>query len=271
MNPAHAGALPVFSLLPSTWFRAVNPLFATTAPQPSRRITRFNPGSTVSPSFGLIYFAPDPTTALFEVEALLGSVFSVAVGNPYRSAAVLAYNNVPAYRVADLGNAANRRIVETTLQEMTGEWRTYRSPYRHPAPTQAARTGPPCHQPRAYDRDLFRFSHPLARQTIYDSLPESRRARFHVTVSERLAKQRCATFVTRHVSLRLGDVGSGQRGGSLTRRRNEACCCGRYRIGPLSPLWACVGPIGSSSSGGLVGNLGNPGDCRPMAGKPILP
>lgn len=41
----------------------------------------------------------------------------------------------------------------------------------------------------AYERDLFRFSHPLARQTIYDSLPESRRARFHVTVSERLAAQ----------------------------------------------------------------------------------
>ena len=137
MNPAHAGMLPVSSLLPKTWFRAVNPSFAQTAPQPSRRVTRFNPGPAVSPSFGLLYFAPDPITALFEVEALLGSVFSVSVPNPYRSAAVLAYNQIPAYRVADLGNAANRRIVESTLQEMTGEWRTYRSPYRHPAPTQA--------------------------------------------------------------------------------------------------------------------------------------
>ncbi len=136
MNAASAGGLPILSLRPGTWYRAVNPSFAHQLPTASRGITRFNAGPAVSSAFGLLYFASDPVTALFEVEALLGSVFSYSVANPARSAVVLSYQ-VPAYRVVDLGNAGDRRIVDTTLQEMTGEWRTYRHPDRHPAPTQA--------------------------------------------------------------------------------------------------------------------------------------
>ena len=38
----------------------------------------------------------------------------------------------------------------------------------------------------AYDRDSFRFTHPLTRQTIYDSLADTRRAHFHATIGQRL-------------------------------------------------------------------------------------
>ena len=41
----------------------------------------------------------------------------------------------------------------------------------------------------AYDRDRFSFSHPLARQAIYDALADSRRAHFHFTISQRLVEQ----------------------------------------------------------------------------------
>ena len=37
-----------------------------------------------------------------------------------------------------------------------------------------------------YDRDRFRFAHPLIRQTLYDRLADSRRAYMHFTISQRL-------------------------------------------------------------------------------------
>ncbi len=136
MNAANAGTLPVVRLPRGIWYRAVNPSFAHLPPQPSRGVTRFNPGPAASPSYGLLYFAPDPVTALFEVETLLGSIFSFSVPNPFRSSRILRYQ-VPDMLVVDFGVRTNRNLVESTLQEMTGEWRTYRSPHRHPAPTQA--------------------------------------------------------------------------------------------------------------------------------------
>lgn len=40
-----------------------------------------------------------------------------------------------------------------------------------------------------YDRDRFSFTHPLARQAIYDSLADSRRSHVHFTISQRLTDQ----------------------------------------------------------------------------------
>ena len=135
MNPAHVGVLSANTLSGRDWYRAVDHRFATVPPRPSRGITRYNPGPAVSPSFGLLYFAPDPVTALFEVQTLLGSVFSVSVPNPFRTSAVLRHT-LPKLQVVDLAHEVNRLILDSSLQEITGEWRTYRSPHSHPAPTQ---------------------------------------------------------------------------------------------------------------------------------------
>ncbi|MCY3621510.1 MAG: RES family NAD+ phosphorylase [Gammaproteobacteria bacterium] len=135
MNTAHAHALPTISLPGATWYRAVDPAFASAAPRPSARPTRFNSGPAVSPSFRLLYFAPDPLTALFEVEALLGSVFTFSIPNPSRGALVVSHS-VPPLDIIDLGDPVNRSIVDTTRQEMTGDWRLYRHPSTTPAPTQ---------------------------------------------------------------------------------------------------------------------------------------
>lgn len=44
LNAAHAHALPTTSLPSATWYRAVDPAFASAAPRPSTRPTRFNSG-----------------------------------------------------------------------------------------------------------------------------------------------------------------------------------------------------------------------------------
>ncbi len=136
MKTAHVHGLPTTSLPSRIWYRAVNPAAASAAPRPSARATRFNAGPTATPSLRLLYFAPDPLTALFEVEALLGSVFSFSAPNPFRGAAVVSHT-VPRLDIVDLGNPAIRNIVETTRQELTGDWRAYRQPATSPAPTQA--------------------------------------------------------------------------------------------------------------------------------------
>lgn len=135
MNAADASHLTTLNLASKTWYRAVNPAFARVSPRLSHGATRFNPGPSASPPYGVVYFAPDAITALLEVEALLGSVFSVAVPNPFRSSVVLRYQ-VPSLTVVDLSDRANRHTVQTTLQEMTGDWRTY-GPNGRVAPTQA--------------------------------------------------------------------------------------------------------------------------------------
>ena len=136
MNAADAHRLPITSLPSRTWYRAVDPAFARAAPHPSVGITRFNDGPSGSPGYRLLYFAPDPVTALYEVEALLGSVFSLAVPNPFRGS-VVTRHAVPPLDIVDLGVSANRSLVGTTRQELTGDWRAYRQPLAAPAPTQA--------------------------------------------------------------------------------------------------------------------------------------
>lgn len=136
MNTADAHLLPTTSLSSRTWYRAVDPAFASAAPRPSVGISRFNHGPTGSPNYRLLYFAPDPVTALYEVEALIGSVFSFSVPNPFRGAVVLSHA-VPRLDIIDLSDPVNRSIVDTTRQELTGDWRGYRHPPTTPAPTQA--------------------------------------------------------------------------------------------------------------------------------------
>ncbi len=136
MNTADAHRLPTTSLSSRIWYRAVDPAFASSAPRPSVGVTRFNDGPSGSPSYRLLYFAPDPVTALYEVEVLLGSIFSFSVPNPFRGA-VVTRHTVPRLNIVDLGVPANRSLVDTTRQELTGDWRAYHRPQAAPAPTQA--------------------------------------------------------------------------------------------------------------------------------------
>ncbi len=131
------------------WYRAIRPQFFQTALAFAHSATipgRFNGGSIQNPGFPVLYLAEDPMVALFEVGALLGSptagqTFLANPTNPW----TIVPSQIRLNRVADLTSGSQRRLIETTVQELTGDWRCYylRSPnaalgppYRSNIPTQ---------------------------------------------------------------------------------------------------------------------------------------
>ncbi|HZL36777.1 MAG TPA: RES family NAD+ phosphorylase [Tepidisphaeraceae bacterium] len=135
--------------LAGTWFRAIRPHFFPTALSVGHTATipgRFNAGSVTRPGFQVLYLAEDHMVALFEVSALLGSALpgQAFLPNPAHPWAIVNVD-VQLSRVADLCGIRSRRLIETTIQELTGDWRGYslrtptpvrRAPYWTNVPTQ---------------------------------------------------------------------------------------------------------------------------------------
>lgn len=147
---------PVARPLKSDWYRAVQTHFLTGTPQapPTPLSTghtatipgRFNPGTPTNPSFPVLYLGEDHMVALFEVQALLGSLTLPGgpVPHPRTSWAILTLT-VRLNTVADLTDVPQQAIFGTNAQELTGDWRGYgsrtayssvASPRGVPAPTQ---------------------------------------------------------------------------------------------------------------------------------------
>ena len=148
MKLAACGSLATIPLT-GTWYRAIqlkfwNSLLATahTATIPGR----FNAGNAAHPGFEILYFAKDHQVALFEVQALLGSPFPGATYVPNPSTSWVVINvDIQLHQIADLTTVPQRKIVDTTVQELTGDWRGYalrnphatlRTPIRSNVPTQ---------------------------------------------------------------------------------------------------------------------------------------
>ena len=145
MNLANCGAL---TLLPetATWYRAIQPQHWNTALQTAQTLlipSRFSEGNGL---FEILYLAEDPLVALFEVQALLGSVLppQLWVPNPHQAWITLNVT-VTLSHVADLTRVSQQSLVATNAQELTGDWRGYRirgaatpitQPTAVPAPTQ---------------------------------------------------------------------------------------------------------------------------------------
>jgi hypothetical protein len=89
--------------------------------------TRFNPGSPADPAFEILYLAEDATVALFEVQALLGLPYPGAafVPNPSGGPWTLIDVDVDLQAVVDFTRRTSRRLIETSVQELTGDWRAY--------------------------------------------------------------------------------------------------------------------------------------------------
>jgi hypothetical protein len=96
--------------------------------------TRFNPGTVADPAFEILYLAEDITVTLFEVQALLGSAYPGAtfVPNPAGGAWTTINVQVNLQSVVDFTRTASRNLIETSIQELTGDWRAYalRNPNR---------------------------------------------------------------------------------------------------------------------------------------------
>ena len=171
MKPDRVAGLAGMRLASSTWYRATpkgsKPLeFHHT----SKATTRF--GSADSRYF-LLYFAPDPTTALLEVEAV------VATHNPPRTHNIRpnAYTvwpvSVALGNVVDFGDPLCRSIVETSTQELTGDWRAQHPVAGSPPAVRSTASEAPTQQLGAaleYDLDVEGFLTPSAKKPTISNL-----------------------------------------------------------------------------------------------------
>ncbi len=126
--------------LTGTWYRAVKiPHLMKTPLDAAHTVTipgRFNPGTVHHPAFPVLYLAEDHLVALFEVYALLGSPMPGLpyVANPNNPWAIINVH-VQLSSVANLCRVNQRKLIETTVQELTGDWRGYL--LRNPKPSIA--------------------------------------------------------------------------------------------------------------------------------------
>ncbi|GAC1472350.1 MAG: hypothetical protein NVSMB9_19480 [Isosphaeraceae bacterium] len=123
-----------------TWYRAINARFWSSLLATHHTTTipgRFNAGTTINPGFEILYFGEDHLVTLFEVQALLGSPHPPATYVPNPSGAWVVINvQVQLQSVADLTQVSQRKVVQTTVQELTGDWRGYL--LRTPSPSLTA-------------------------------------------------------------------------------------------------------------------------------------
>jgi RES domain len=117
------------------WYRAIPVRFwknaletAYTANIPSR----FNPGPAARYPFEILYLAENQLVAFYEVNALLGPP-QKPIADPAKRKMLLIDVSVRLQSVADLTQPKQQKLLETTTQEMTGNWDTYA---RCDAPTQ---------------------------------------------------------------------------------------------------------------------------------------
>ena len=130
MNLGACGGLPLSSEN-RVWYRAVQLAYLSTALSSAHTTTsrtRFNPGALLVPAqrFQILYFAEDPLTATFEFGAMLGNPFvpGGSVAHPARAFAMLNVQ-VTLSQVADLTDPAAQAQLQTTAQELTGDWDGY--------------------------------------------------------------------------------------------------------------------------------------------------
>jgi hypothetical protein len=121
------------------WYRAVPPQFAGAALgfEHTPEITsRFNAGSPDRPGLPLLYVAEHPEAALLEVRVLLSpGRAGGAVPNPVAGAVTLVPVRVQLAGVVDLCDEAQLRLLDTSIQELTGDWEGYSlRPHRGPHP-----------------------------------------------------------------------------------------------------------------------------------------
>ena len=89
--------------------------------------------------------------ALFEVQALLGSPYGTWVPNPYQAWIILNVD-ITLHDIADLTRVSQQHLIDTTIQELTGDWRGYQ--LRTPATSAIQPTGPPA-PPQELGEALF--------------------------------------------------------------------------------------------------------------------
>lgn len=126
-----------------TWYRALQIQFIPTALTTSYTSTvtsRFSSATRAVPGFAILYLAENHLVALLEAQALLGSPTTPGGLVPHPKGSYATLNvAVSLQQVADLTDPASQTQLDTTAQELTGDWRGYR--LRGPGTSVTAPTG----------------------------------------------------------------------------------------------------------------------------------
>ena len=124
MNHARVGELPIVQIAETSWFRSVPEEYQYEPPlfRPSK--SRFNPGGIQA-----MYFAPDQLLARFEARDVLGQWFGRidhAVPSRLERHVVVEYRVRlgPRPAIVDVRLPQLAKL-ETSVQEMTGDWHSY--------------------------------------------------------------------------------------------------------------------------------------------------
>jgi RES domain-containing protein len=146
LNLANCKALSKRNIV-GIWYRAVIPHHLARAVLTAHTETipgRFSPGTPANPGFEILYLAENPLVAMYEVEALYGSPIA-PVPNPTTTFTIVPIS-VDLSNIVDLTDAVEAELLQTTAQELTGDWRSYTvrrlplsgiaTPHAGEAPTQ---------------------------------------------------------------------------------------------------------------------------------------
>ncbi len=110
-----------------TWYRAIALKYWATALTTTHTptvTTRFSPGSAAKIPFELLYLGENQLVALYEVGALVGPP-DQPIAYPPRSKMAPIDVAVRLQAVADLADPIQIRLLDVSLQELTGNWDMY--------------------------------------------------------------------------------------------------------------------------------------------------
>lgn len=136
----------------SQWFRAVQTQFANSPlgfTHTGETSGRFHHGTADRPGAAVLYLTEDPVTSLFEVRAVYGSPLPdrTYVPNPTPGQGwTIVSVEVTLHAVADLTDATQTELLDTTVQELTGDWIGYIHRHPRPAPVPPYYTPVPTQQ-----------------------------------------------------------------------------------------------------------------------------
>ena len=111
----------------ATWYRAIPTehwSFALRTEHTRFAQTRFNPGGANKSPFEILYLASNQIVALYETGAVIGSA-DQPVPNPVGPKISIVDASVRLQSVVDLTEHSNLRLLQTSLQELTGSWSVY--------------------------------------------------------------------------------------------------------------------------------------------------
>lgn len=126
MNLHGCATLPI-NAESAVWYRAIQPQHYNTALATSQSMkfpSRYNAGPLAQPPFEILYLAEDPLVAFFEVKALYGSPYQGYAPNP-RNSLISLNVTVNLRRISEITHHAQQRSLDTTAQELTGDWYGY--------------------------------------------------------------------------------------------------------------------------------------------------